>query len=504
MYHYYVIHVIQKEAAMPVPESIRRHKPEGFGALEIRCFDGDKFYVYRVSSVYDEKKGRPRKVTGRSIGKITEADGFIPNAEGMRLIQERKAAAVVTVRNHGAYEVLSTLSPDLEERLKAHFPDVWRNIRAFSLIRLVDKASPRMAQHAYDASTFPGDIPHGENTIRAFVRRLGGMGDRIAAFLRDGVEPGRTLLFDGTTIFTRSTDSLAERGYNPEGSLNTQARMLYVFEEESRKPVFYRILQGSVVDRTAFIETVRESGCRDCTVIADKGFYSKTNLSALMEAGLRFILPLQANTRLLDDDFVSDMDDHKFDSAFAYHGRVIWHRKTGVGDRGNWLYVFRDDERRQQLQTRMVERIEKLCGEGVEGEKPMDILDEKRTGYYAMVSNIDADAREIFLSYKARWDIEQCFDYLKNDVEPMASHARDNDYFRGMMFLNHIALVYYYGLVNAVRNSSLKGSWTPEEVIALAKNIYLVEEDGRKRLSEIPGKTKQVLAEIGVDITLKP
>lgn len=488
---------------MPIPESIRRHRPEGFGALEIRCFGEGKYYVYRISSVYDPEKGRPRKVTGKSIGKITERDGFIPNAEGIRLLQQAKAAAPATVRNYGAYEMLAVLSPDLEERMRRHFPDIWRELRAFSLLRLVDKASPKMASRLFGTSCFQEDIAHGENAVRALIRRVGGMEDRITAFLRDGVRDGRTLLFDGTTIFTRSSDSLAERGYNPDGSLNTQARMLYVFEEESRRPVFYRILQGSMVDRSAFIETVRECGCADCTVVADKGFYSKTNLSALMEAGLRFILPLQSNTRMLDDAFIADPDDHKFDSAFSYHGRVIWHKKLKSGTNGNWIYIFRDDERRQQLQTRMVERIEKSFGEGVEEEKPMDILEQKRTGYYAMVSNIDTDAKEIFLSYKARWDIEQCFDYLKNDVEPHASHAHDNAYFRGLMFLNHIALVYYYGLVNAIRRSSLRDRWSAEEVIMLAKNIYLVEMDGCSRLSEIPGKTRDILAEIGVDITLK-
>ena len=145
---------------------------------------------------------------------------------------------------------------------------------------------------------------------------------------------------------------------NPDGSLNEQARVLYVFEEESKKPVFYRILQGSIVDKTAFLETVRASGCTDCTLIADKGFYSKTNLSALMSAGLRFILPLQANTKLLDDDFIANPDDHKFDSAFSYHGRVIWHRKVKTGENKNWLYIFRDDERKQQLQ---IQKNRLLC-----------------------------------------------------------------------------------------------------------------------------------------------
>lgn len=105
---------------MAIPETIKRHKPEGFGALEIRCFGEDKYYVYRVSSVYDAAKGRPKKITGKSIGKITENDGFIPNAEGMRLLQKQNQTRPVTVRNYGAYAMLSALSPDLEERLKRH------------------------------------------------------------------------------------------------------------------------------------------------------------------------------------------------------------------------------------------------------------------------------------------------------------------------------------------------------------------------------------------------
>jgi Transposase len=493
---------------MPIPESIKIHKPAGFGALEIRCFGEGKYYVYQVTSVYDEIKGRPRKKTGRSIGKITENDGFIPNAEGMRIMAKRNmlAQGEKVVRNHGAYAMLSMLSPALEESLRKHFPDLWREIKAFSLLRLVDKASPKMTPFHFEASSFAltmDDIAHGENSVRAFTARLGRMDERINAFLKDGIEDGKTLLFDGTSVFTRSADSLAEKGYNPRHSLNTQARILYVFESDTKKPVFYRIVQGSIVDRTAFMETIDSCGCNDCTIIADKGFYSKSNLSALMDAKLRFILPLQANTTMVDDAFIANPDDSKWDGCFSYHKRVIWFRKEASGNRGNFIYIFRDDERKQQIQTNMVESIEKEWGEGIETRCPKDILKEKRTGYYAMVSNIDTDAKEIFLSYKARWDIEQCFDYLKNDVAPFATYAHDNEYFKGMVFLNHIALCYYYGLVNAVRNSKLKDRFSPEEMIAMTKNIYIVGEGDRRRISEISGRTKDALDAIGVDITLK-
>ena len=80
----------------------------------------------------------------------------------------------------------------------------------------------------------------------------------------------------------------------------------------------------------------------------------------------------------------------------------------------------------------------------------------KRSGWDTFpCSNLDLPAKEIYLSYKQRWDIEQCFDYLKNSVVPSASHAHTDDYFRGWAFLNHISLLYYYGLLNALRNTGL-------------------------------------------------
>lgn len=108
------------------------------------------------------------------------------------------------------------------------------------------------------------------------------MQDTIDSFMREQVIPGSTLLFDGTSIFIRSDDSLSMKGYNPDHSLNPQARILYVFEKDSHRPVFYRVLQGYIVDKAAFLETVSAAGCQDCIIIADKGFYSKKNVSALM------------------------------------------------------------------------------------------------------------------------------------------------------------------------------------------------------------------------------
>ena len=468
---------------MSIPESIKQLKPTQFGAVEIRYISGH-YYTYLVSSKWDPEKGRPQKVTGKSIGKITEADGFIPNANGMRLMRQLRITPDVapTVKNYGAYEMLLQLTPDLGEKLKKHFPDIFREIRTISLLRLVDSVtSAKMIQPLFLDSYMSdvcGDIAVSEGSVRRFISKLGSMQDHLDAFMKSHVMPGTTLLFDGTTIFSRSADSLAVKGYNPEHSRNPQARILYVFEKDqarilyvfekdTHRPVFYRVVQGSVVDKSAFMDVVHASGCRDCIIIADKGFYSKKNVSALLDAGMKYILPLQDNTVNVETAFYENTDDNKWDGVFSFNKRAVWFRKKASGNKGNFIYTFRDDSRKAELVGHYVEQVDKNYGEE-----------------------------------KQRWDIEQCFDYLKNSVVPSASHAHTDDYFRGWAFLNHISLLYYYGLLNALRNTGLDEKYSAEDILKLTKNIYRIDTgDGQGiKVSAIQKKTNKILNTLNVNL----
>ncbi|HJJ36821.1 MAG TPA: transposase, partial [Methanocorpusculum sp.] len=478
---------------MPIPDAIKKHRPTQFGAVEIR-FIGGFYYVYKVSSKWDPEKGRPQKTTGKSVGKITEHDGFIPNANGMRLMQEMDMMPKTNpiIMNYGTYEMLQQLSPDIGEMLRLHFPQKFREISTFAILRLVDGVSNRMMQSAFESSYLSvvcKDIATSENSVRNFITKLGEREAEMDAYMKSFIMPKSSLLFDGTTIFCNGTDSLSARGYNPDHSLNPQVRLLYVFEKGTNRPVFYRVLQGSVVDKAAFIDIVRELGIEECIIIADKGFYSKKNLAALMEAGVKFILPLQDNTTNVEPEFYENNDDGKFDSVFVYKGRTIWARKKASGNKGNWIYTFRDDSRQVAMRTSFVARAEKDWGE--EGYGPMDVIAQKRLGYFSFCSNVDTNPKEIYLTYKERWDIEQCFDYLKNNVSKSASHARTDAYFKGWAFLNHISLLYYYGLVNKLRETKLDEKYTADDVLKLTKNIYMYHANGSDEwiVSSIQKKT---------------
>ena len=176
---------------MSIPETIKKKRPTQFGAVEIR-FIGGHYYTYLVSSRWDAVKGRPQKVTGKSIGKITEADGFIPNANGLRLMQEMRLTPDIapTVKNYGAYELLLQLTPELDGKIREYFPAIFREIRTISLLRLVDSvSSARMIQPLFlDSymSEICKDVSLPEGSVRRFISRLGAMQDQVDALPQKG------------------------------------------------------------------------------------------------------------------------------------------------------------------------------------------------------------------------------------------------------------------------------------------------------------------------------
>lgn len=486
---------------MAIPDNIKKHKPDTnqYGATEIRCIK-NHFYVYEISSKWDAERNRPKKVTGKCIGKITEKDGFIPNANHFRMYETISPV----VRTYGVFEMFDQLGRDISDRLKEVFPDIYREIRTVALLRLVYGCTPRLMRRCFEDSylvdLYP-DIGTCDKTVRRLVSMLGT--DReteMESYMKMFVSDQSTVLIDGTSIFTRNSDSCARKGYNPEHSQDRQIRLLYLFDSGSHAPVFYRMVPGNITDRSAMADTITRSGVKNCTVIADKGFYSKKNVSFLMGKHLNYILPLQRNTKLIREEFEAAPDRERWDGQFVFKGRVIWYHREPCGNAGNYLYVFRDDAKKAKEELKTAQRIEAEQGEGC-----TDMFSDRRRGMFSFISNRDEEAKKIYLAYKERWDIEQCFDYLKNSVDIGASSQRSNESILGWTFINHVSLLYFYSLVLAIRKGGLNNEWTPNEIIMLAKNIYKIYTAGvlnkdKFIISEISKKDAELFQALGVDL----
>ena len=113
---------------------------------------------------------------------------------------------------------------------------------------------------------------------------------------------------------------------------------------------------------------------------------------------------------MIPRSFNSQEGDGRFDGRFTYKGRNIWYKVFPTGDNGNRIFIYQDDFRKAEYNSLFTERHEKAYGEVPLTDK--DILSNNRRELFAFVSNLDENAKEVYLDYKERWEIENCFDYI--------------------------------------------------------------------------------------------
>lgn len=132
------------------PECVRKQRAKGTEIREQRC----SFYLYKITSIRDRKKGKARKITERYLGKITP-DGLVkPKLE--RVLDERED---VTVKEYGATAFTLSACSDTFELLRKHFQEEWRDIAVFSITRFFHLSPLKNAMHHYMAPHLSDAIP---------------------------------------------------------------------------------------------------------------------------------------------------------------------------------------------------------------------------------------------------------------------------------------------------------------------------------------------------------
>jgi len=115
------------------PEWATIHKKPG---TELRLTQG-KYYPYEYKTVYDKERKKPRKISVKILGRITE-QGFIPS--GKRKLEEA-AEPVINVKPHcreyGVSLLVVNTFARYTEVLQRTFPKHWKSILAIAYCRFV-------------------------------------------------------------------------------------------------------------------------------------------------------------------------------------------------------------------------------------------------------------------------------------------------------------------------------------------------------------------------------
>lgn len=124
--------------------------------------------------------------------------------------------------------------------------------------------------------------------------------------------------------------------------------------------------------------------------------------------------------------------------------------------------------------------------------------------FETLVTNLSRDEfplAELKRLYHMRWEIENCFDYMKNNVVRKALHAQDNETIDAQCFISHVALLYFYRLLKAIDKAGLKEDYSPEEIIKKrTTSIKICEYPSLKQLTEMTIEDSEIFKRLGINL----
>ena len=321
-----------------------------------------------------------------------------------------------------------------------------------------------------------GDLGLESVSVRTLFRSLGRCGQRgyresLSGALFEHVTASGGLalcLYDVTTLYFEAEreDDLRKVGYSKERRVDPQV-IVGLLVDRHGFPLQVGCWEGNKAEITTIIPIVEAfqaaHGIEELVVVADAGMLSASNLSALDEARLRFIVgarqvrapgDLEAHFHWEGDAFT---DGQVIDTITPKRGsrsqrdvsrrhEPVWDPHTHPGSwRAIWVYSKKRAARDNQTLTAQANRAQAvIAGEkrpkGTRfvtvhaGDAALDEASIARArslvGLKGYVTNIPAhlmDAGEVVSSYHELWHVEQSFRMSKHDLRarPVFHHTRD-------------------------------------------------------------------------------
>ena len=289
------------------------------------------------------------------------------------------------------------------------------------------------------------------------------------------------VLYDVTTLRTQAAkeDEFRKVGYSKDRSVDPQV-VVGLLVDRGGFPLEVACFDGKQAETDTIVPMIEQftkrHGITDVVIVADAGMLSKKNLTALDEAGYRFIvgsrmvkapIDLASHFRWHGDAFsdgqiidtLTPKRGRNRDNNPALKAEPVWGPKTHPG---SWRAVWEYSQKRYAHDIVTLTAQENRARAAVDGDKPArrprfvkasDIgytLDEasiararKLAGLKGYVTNMPASlvpALELIGRYHDLWHVEQSFRMSKSDLGARPLFARRRDAIEAHLTITFAAL----------------------------------------------------------------
>ncbi len=473
-----------------IPQWVKKFKEKG---TEIKRIN-NRYYLYQIKSVWDPQIKRARKITNKYLGVITPKGLIKPRHE--RILEDFKN---ITVKEFGASSSVVAICSDIIEILKRCFPYDYEDLVVFSIIRFFYSCPLKNVQGYYVDSHLSDLFCNAKVSPKSLSELLSSIGKRrgkIVEFLKNFVIGAKHVVIDLTHVFSFSENVIsASVGYNSEREYIPQINFILVFSLDKKQPSFFRIVPGSIRDVSAISLTLKEASIERAVVIGDKGIYSATNVEFFEKGNIEYILPLKRDCSFIDYTPIKSGARRGFDGYFLFEKRVIWYYERKV--EGRRVILFFDEKLKMEEEKDFILHVE---------NKRLDIEEfyKKELGFgtIALLTNTSFLPQKVFELLKGRVQIEILFDTFKNLLQADRTYVRDDTHLEGWMFINFIALLFYYRVYRRLAEVDLIKKFSPKDIIIHLSRIRKLKVGGEWVISEIPKTSRKLLAKLGIELRI--
>lgn len=489
------------------PQWALKHKKPG---TELKLING-RYYLYAVKSEYCPSLKRSKKVSLGILGSITQEKGFIPSEKN-----ELKSKSDKTYHNKQAFALeyglskwlLDTLHGDgMLDELKNQFPDIWQFIVLMVYCRIGYQSPlkniPFYADQSDILNLLGWDQKMYDQKISDLLFELGCRQKSIHTFMQPRDRKTKTVLIDATDVILQSNNiSLSQKGYNSAMDFQPQFILLYLYDANSLEPLYYRILPGNIREVSSMKNTIKISGMEHCIYIADKGFFSESNIEELERLDMQYIIPLKRDNRQIEYSAMENIE--LTDNYFEFSKRFIFFAKTKQQSHRK-VELFYDGKLKEAEKSDYLKRIQ-LLPEDFSKAKFNDNI--KKMGTLSIMHNTPLTPQQVYSEYKQRGEIEQFFDHLKNTLDASASGMQREESLHGWMFINHLSMVMIYKLYSRLKNTPLNKKQmlnhkysindTIQHLLSIKKIAFSHNE---AIIAEVNKSTKILLNKLNLSIT---
>lgn len=271
---------------------------------------------------------------------------------------------------------------------------------------------------------------------------------------------------------------------NHNGVVSEEVRLIYVVQQSTGLPLFYRYVPGNVIDSSTIKKTIKElklNGINTAWALLDAGYYNGQSADALHDAHISFVTRAWKNHKIFTEslekyskELLSD------DNRYIYEKRLYYIKeiKCSIGTKKNipaYAYLCYDEE---MGHAQRKSELLNLDNGKVDKETDANL---KNLGFFMLISSRRIAREKLLSLYFTRDQIEKIFEIVKQYTNGLPIRVQKDTTFRGHLLLTFVATIVYKLLADELYDTG----YTVENVLKSAQRLQCLIYDKELFVNEM-------------------